>query len=306
MPRISPLIRAFLACLEVERGLSANTIKSYSSDLLNLQRWTSQNQLSLRGLTHHDIDHYVGYLSRTTLNASSIDRAISAIRGLFQFLFREHEIPADPTMDLASLKKTRPLPQILTTEDVRRLLNGPDESTLDGLRDRALLEILFAAGLRLSEAIKLRLCDVSIERRILRCLGKGNKERQVPFSQSAADSLARYIRAEHPVARNLSSIIFLNQRQPLNRQFGWALVKRYAAQAAIPQIKPHTLRHTFATSLLNRGMPTRIVQELLGHASVSTTEIYLSVSIARIRETYDQYHPRASSAATEPNNNRPA
>jgi integrase/recombinase XerD len=230
------------------------------------------------------------------LNASSIDRAISAIRGLYQFLHFEREIPTDPTAAVSFLKKTRRLPHVLKVSKVHSLINTPDQNTLVGLRDRALLEILFAAGLRLSEAIRLRHQDISLQTRILRCVGKGNKERQIPFSQSAAEALKKYILAQGIHHRGSSVFIFLNRGEPLTRQLAWSIIKRYANQAGIREMTPHTLRHTFATTLLNRGVDTRIVQELLGHASLSTTEVYLQVSIERIRETYDQCHPRAAAA----------
>jgi integrase/recombinase XerD len=290
--RTSPLITRYIKYLAVERGLAANTRQSYLTDLLHLQRWASQERLALRGLTERDIDRYIGSLSRSGLNASSIDRAISAIRGLYQFLHFEREIPTDPTAAVSFLKKTRRLPHVLKVSKVHALINTPDQNTLVGLRDRALLEILFAAGLRLSEAIRLRHQDISLQTRILRCIGKGNKERQIPFSQSAAEALKKYILAQG-IRRDSSVFIFLNRGQPLTRQLAWSMIKHYANQAGIGEMTPHTLRHTFATTLLNNGVDTRIVQELMGHASLATTELYLSVSIERIRETYDQCHPRA-------------
>ena len=298
MPRNSPLITRYINYLVVERGLAFNTQQSYRADLLHLQAWASQNHLNLRGLTDQTLSRYLRELSRTRLNASSIDRRISAIRGLYQFLFLEQEVPSNPTVDLSFLKKTRTLPHVLTDDEVRRLITSPSPSQPNGLRDRAMLEILFAAGLRLSEAIKLRRGDVSLDRRILRCLGKGNKERQVPFSESAALSLAAYTRAEYSGARPTPSmIIFRNQGKPLTRQFAWTIIKHHAGRAGVRGVTPHSLRHTFATHLLNSGAPTRVVQELLGHASPATTELYMAVCLDRLRDTFDRYHPRAATGA---------
>jgi integrase/recombinase XerD len=294
MPHVSPLIKRYVAYLDIERGLSSNTLLSYKTDLLRLQTWASQNVLILRGLTSHDISRHIASLSKANLNPVSINRAITTIRTFYEFLFLENEIPSNPAIDIPSLKKSRPLPHVLTPDEARRLLDVPNTSQLTGLRDRALLEILLAAGLRISEAINLRICDLALERRLLRCLGKGRKERQVPFTAEAAEWLTRYIRMQHPQRRPTTSQVFLNQGQPLTRQFAWSLITDYAGVAQI-RVTPHSLRHTFATSLLNNGVPTEIVQQLLGHSSVSVTEIYLSVSTSRIRDSYDRHHPRARS-----------
>ena len=237
MPRTSPLITRYIGYLVIERGLARNTTAAYTSDLLQLQIWASKNQLNLRGLTNKNIRRHVGELSRADLNASSIDRAISSIRGFYQFLFSEGEIPINPADDVSSLKKTRARPHVLTADETRRLLSSPDQSTLNGLRDRALLEILFAAGLRLSEAIHLRHRDVSVDRRILRCVGKGNKERQVPFSQSAADSLKRYISSKQPPRETSSNVIFLNRGESLTRQFAWTIIKDHAHRAGLQNVR---------------------------------------------------------------------
>jgi integrase/recombinase XerD len=294
MPRTSPLITSFIKCLEVERGLSWNTRQSYLADLLRLQAWSAKNQLIIRGLSCRDLERHIADLSRANLSPVSINRVLTTLRSFYGFLTNEGEIPANPTTNLGSLKKIRSLPHVLTIAELRRLLHSPDLNSINGLRDRALLEILFAAGLRISEAIRLRHADVELDRRILRCIGKGDKERQVPFTQSATDALRAYVKALHPHSRpKPAAYIFLNQSTPLTRQLAWTLIKRYAAQAGVPAVSPHSLRHTFATSLLNTGVPTKLVQQLLGHSHISTTEIYLTVSHVRLRDTYDRHHPRA-------------
>lgn len=299
MSRTSPLIKRFTNYLTVERGLSLNTIAAYKADLLRLQNWASANDLILRGLNTRDLDRHIGTLTRANLNAVTIDRALSAIRTFYDFLAFENEITLNPTRDLQSLKKTRPLPHVLAPAEGSRLLNAPDTESLTGLRDRALLELLYATGLRISEIISIRHCDVSLEWRLLQCVGKGHKERRVPFTPTVAHRLRAYIQRQHPRSRpSAQALVFLNQGKPLTRQFAWTLIKRYAADAGIPTVTPHSLRHTFATSLLNNGAPTRVVQQLLGHSSISTTEIYLSVSKTRLRETYDSYHPRACGLRT--------
>jgi integrase/recombinase XerD len=303
MPRTSPLIKSFISYLTIERGLLRNTTDSYTSDLVRLQTWATQNKLTLRGLTGRDIDRHIGHLTRSNLNPTSITRALSAIRTFYDFLVFESEVTTNPTLDIPSPKRTRPLPHVLTSGELDRLLNSPDTSTPEGLRDRALLELLSAAGLRISELVKLRHRDIAIDRRLLQCLGKGNKERQVPFTATAADWLTKYIRAEHPRSQPRSSqSIFLNQGHPLTRQFTWSIIKHYAELCNLPDVTPHSLRHTFATSLLENGMSTMIVQQLLGHASISTTEIYLTVSKSHLRRSYERHHPRAHSSANAKTN----
>jgi integrase/recombinase XerD len=293
MPRVSPLITSYINYLKVERGLSSNTTDNYQRDLVMLQRWATEQRLILRGLSGRDIDRYLGELNRRSLNPSTINRSLSSIRTFYDFLVLENEIPTNPTFDIPSLKQTRSLPHVLTSNEIERLLAAPDTATETGLRDRALLGLLLAAGLRLSELIALRHSDVSIDRRILKCLGKGEKERQVPFTSDAADCLSKYLRSRALGLRSKKNApIFTNQDSSLTRQFAWSIIKHYAQVAGIPAMTPHSLRHTFATSLLERGVPTRVAQQLLGHSSITTTEIYLHVTMAGLRRVYDIHHPR--------------
>jgi integrase/recombinase XerD len=294
MPRKSPLINTFLHYLEIEKGLSRNTIHSYALDLTRLHEWTSRNNKSLRGLNERDIERWVGDLARKTHKATSISRALSSARGFFQFLVRENNVANDPTVDLVAPKKTRTLPRVLTPHEVKRLLETPNVTTKEGLRDRALLELMYATGLRVSEAISLTHRDLNLRSRILRCHGKGNKQRQVPISESALRWVQQYISAVGPYRQPASnSFVFLNQDRPLTRQFTWALINQYATKAGLHNVTPHTLRHSFATHLLENGATTVFVQALLGHQSIDTTEIYLRVSTKHLRKSYDQHHPRA-------------
>jgi integrase/recombinase XerD len=294
MARRSPLVKNFLDYLDIEKGLSRNTIASYALDLARLQTWTSQTNKSLRGLTERDIERWLGDLSRVNLNTSSIARALSTTRSFFQFLILDNHIEIDPTQGLVAPKKTRRLPRVLTTQEVRRLLQTSDGSTEETLRDRTLLELLYATGLRISEAISLTHRDLNLRSRILRCHGKGNKERQVLMSDQAIRWLEQYVSALHPRRQpRPDSFVFLNQDKPLTRQFTWALISHSATKAELNDVTPHTLRHSFATHLLENGASTFVVQALLGHHHIATTEIYTRVSTKHLRKSYDQHHPRA-------------
>jgi len=294
MPRNSLLIDSFLDYIEIEKGLSRNTIQSYALDLARLHEWTTRNSKSIRSLTERDIERWIGELSRKNLNTSSIGRALSTARGFFQFLVLDNQIEINPTENLVAPKKSRTLPSVLTTKEVRRLLQTPDTTTKEGLRDRALLELMYATGLRISEAISLTHRDLNLRSRILRCYGKGNKERQVPISESALRWVQQYISTLSPRRQPaLNCVVFLNQDRPLTRQFTWALTNQYATKAGLPNVTPHTLRHSFATHLLENGASTVFVQALLGHEHMATTEIYMRVSTKHLRKSYHQHHPRA-------------
>lgn len=296
--RRSPLVNAFLHYLKVERALSSNTIQAYSLDMVRLQRWTSENKTSLRSLTERDLEHWLGDLSRARLNPKSIRRALSSTRSFFQFLVLDNHIDTDPTVNLTGPKTEQLLPSILTPSEVTRLLETPNLSSLYGLRDRAFLETLYAAGLRISEAITLRHQDVDLETRILLCHGKGNKERQVPIGRQAVEWLQRYLNSTFPQYRRPTGRVFLNQGNPFTRQFAWALIHQYATLAKLKNVTPHTLRHSFATHLLQNGAKTTQVQILLGHSHLSTTEIYTRVTPQYLRASYDQHHPRSSSSSS--------
>lgn len=297
MTRTSPLINSFLDYLKIEKGLSRNTIQNYALDLTRLHEWTSANNKNLRGLNERDIERWMGDLFRRNLKTSSIGRALSTARGFFQFLVLDNQIETTPTENLVAPKKSRTLPRVLTRREAGRLLQTPDMTTKEGLRDRALLELLYATGLRISEAIALTHDDLSLRSRILRCHGKGNKERQVPISDQALRWLEQYLSALHPRRqRRPNSFIFLNQGKPLTRQFTWALITQYATRAGLNNVTPHTLRHSFATHLLENGAGTVFVQVLLGHQHITTTELYTQISRKHLRASYDKHHPRARRA----------
>ena len=292
MPRTSPLVKQFLAYLEIEKGLSKNTTRSYAADLALLQKWTTANSRQLRGLTTRDIELWIGSLNKRRLNPSSVNRALSATRSFFQFLVLDGHIPSDPTIELVARTKTRLLPRFLSITEVRHLLAGAHAPTPEALRDRALLELLYGSGLRISEAVRLRLKDLSFSERLVQCLGKGNKERQVPMSNNSVASIQNYLATRSPRA-TAQSLLFLHQGNALTRQFAWTIIKHYAREAKLKNVAPHTLRHSFATHLLEGGASTKEVQLLLGHSHITTTEIYTHITPRYIKQAYDRYHPRA-------------
>jgi len=287
----SPLIKHFLHYLKVEKGLSTNTIQSYALDLARLQEWASNR--SIRSLTEREVERWLGDLSRVNLNASSIARALSTTRSFFQFLILDNHIDIDPTQILIAPKKTQRLPTTLTTEEVDRLLAAPDITTREGLRDRALIELMYATGLRVSEAISLTHADLNLRSGVLRCQGKGNKERQVPIGKQALNWVAQHLSNNFSHRPPRTSRVFLNQGAPLTRQFTWAMISTYATRAGLRDVTPHTLRHSFATHLLQNGASTTHVQLLLGHTHFSTTATYTHITPRHKRKSYDQHHPRA-------------
>jgi len=296
MRRTSPLINSFLDYLKIEKGLSRNTIQNYALDLTRLHEWTSANNKNLRGLNEREIERWIGDLFRRNLKTSSIGRALSTARGFFQFLVLDNHIETNPTENLVAPKKSRRLPRVLTRREAGRLLQTPDTTTREGLRDRALLELLYATGLRISEAVALTHGDLNLRSRILRCHGKGNKERQVPVSEQTISWIEQYLSPVN-MRREPGSFVFLNQDKPLTRQFTWALITHYATNAGLRNVTPHTLRHSFATHLLENGASTVFVQALLGHQRIDTTEAYLRVSTGHLRKSYDRHHPRAHTRA---------
>lgn len=298
MPRQSPLIKLFLDYLTIERGLSPNTVEGYGRDLAQLQKWSSANQNSIRGLTTRDIDRHIGALSRKGLTAASIARALSTIRTFYEFLVSEGEVSSNPTDDIPSPKKAQPLPRVLTPTQVSELLQAASESIDEGLRDRALLELLYATGLRITEAITLRHRDISIQPRLVTCYGKGSRERQVPISLQALSWIERYSSTKTLREKQPNNPVFLNQQRPLTRQLAWTIINSYATKAGLADVTPHTLRHSFATHLLENGAKVQFIQLLLGHQRLSTTQRYTSVSDLHVRKSYDEHHPRARAQAS--------
>ncbi len=301
------LLREYLAYIQVEKGLAPNSLESYKRDLLRLVAWANEQGKPVEELTRGDLRGWIAQLSREGLAPSTVSRAVSAARGLFRFLMLDGHIKSHPAEDLSTPQGGTPLPRFLTEDEMERLLQAPDIQTTDGLRDRAILELMYATGLRVSEMVSLKLADLDLDGGLIVCHGKGSKERRIPISKSATHWLERYIaaraRAEGSGGRSGNPRLFLTTSgAPLTRQTTWSMIKRRAASASLLHISPHTLRHSFATHLLQRGADSRSVQALLGHSDISTTQIYTHITDRHMRQTYDRFHPRAHDSTTAKSN----
>ena len=282
--------------LWLEEGLSRNTLESYRRDLTQFAAWLEKNSGKLlQQAEQEDLERYLGVRFRVT-KPRSISRLLASLRRLYRYALREGKITTDPTLQLASPKLPRSLPKSLSEDDVVTLLNAPDTDQLLGLRDRAMLETLYATGLRVSELVNLKVGEVSLDMGVLRVMGKGNKERLVPLGEESLDWIKRYLATARPLLMDgrTSDSLFVTQRAAaMTRQAFWYLIKRYALLAHIVKpLSPHVLRHAFATHLLNHGADLRVVQMLLGHADISTTQIYTHVARERLKQLHAMHHPR--------------
>ncbi|WP_270179131.1 site-specific tyrosine recombinase XerD [Alkalihalobacillus sp. CinArs1] len=292
-------VQDFLHYLIVERSLSKNTLDAYRRDLAQyIKHLTEQESLtSLQDVRRVHIVNYLYELKDNGRASTTIARNIASIRSFHQFLLREKETDQDPSVHIETPKAERKLPKILSTSEVEQLLEAPDHSTPFGKRDRAMLEVLYATGLRVSELVDLNLEDIHLTMGFIRTIGKGNKERIVPLGKMARDALQLYLDEGRSalLKRKKSDALFLNHHgERLSRQGFWKILKKLALHSNIVKpLTPHTLRHSFATHLLENGADLRAVQELLGHADISTTQIYTHVTKARLKDIYSTYHPRA-------------
>jgi integrase/recombinase XerD len=288
----------FCDALWLEDGLSRNTLDSYRRDLEKFAAWLErQRGAPLVEATHADIQGFLAHLlGLEKARATSASRAISSLKRFFRYLLRQNRVTADPTLQIATPKLPRSLPKSLTEQDVECLLNGLDVQTPLGLRDRTMLEVLYATGLRVSELVTLSVAQVSLDMGVVRVMGKGSKERLVPMGEEALDWVRRYLGAGRPLllGSRLSDALFVTQRgEAMTRQMFWYLIKKHARQAGLAKpLSPHTLRHAFATHLLNHGADLRVVQMLLGHADISTTQIYTHVARERLKQLHAKHHPR--------------
>jgi integrase/recombinase XerD len=296
-PSPEPLLREYLEHLQVERALSANTLEAYGRDLAQLSAFARGRARPLLALKQADLAEFMGHLHERGLSARSVARAVHAVRGLYRFAVREGKLRADPMENLKAPRAFQALPRALTMAQVERLLLAPDVSRPLGVRDRALLEVLYATGLRVSELIGLRPGDVDLSLGVLTCFGKGRKERLVPLGREACRWVERYLEEARPLLsrRRSSPPLFVSSRGGrLSRMGLWGIVRRHAVSAGVESVlTPHVLRHSFATHLLERGADLRALQAMLGHADISTTQIYTHVSRERLRQVYDRFHPRA-------------
>jgi integrase/recombinase XerD len=291
------VIDQYLTYLRDVRRMSPNTIESYARDLAALAAFAERRGTEVTALERKDLEAFVRHLMSSGLAPRSVARAVACVRGFFRFVAVEDKRPESPADDLQPPRAWASLPKFLSLEDVDRLLAQPDTSTPRGLRDKALIEVLYATGLRVSELIGLRAGDLNLEDGYLTCIGKGDKQRMVPLGQEAADWVRRYIRDGRPaLLRGRSSPwLFVNARDgaALSRVGFWKVLKAYGLKAGITaDLSPHVLRHSFATHLLERGADLRMIQVMLGHADLSTTQIYTHVLEARLRAVYDKFHPR--------------
>ncbi len=295
--KIRGQIAAFLNYLRVEKGLAHNSVQAYARDLNKFGLFLEQENRGTKDLDVVTIRRFVLTLDRAGLQSRSIARHIVTLRQFFRYLQREGIIAANPTEHLESPRTWKVLPKHLSLEEMQALLEAPDHSTARGLRDRAILEMLYGTGLRVSELIALRLSDVHREEGVVRALGKGNKQRIVPLGKIGIAALEQYLAGARGrlLGARQSPWMFVSRRGTrLTRQSIWRLLGRYGRQAGIPKpVTPHLLRHSFATHMLARGADLRSLQVMLGHADISTTQIYTHVVAARLQEIYQQHHPRA-------------
>lgn len=287
------LVKEFLTYIQVERGHSRHTLESYARDLRRLSAWAAKKKKPVQDLTRNDLRAWIADLSKEGLAPRSVARAVSAARGLFRFLMLDGHIKRHPTEDLQTPQKFAHLPTFLTQEEIARLFAAPDVNTLEGIRDRAILELLYASGLRVSELISLKQTDVDLHTGLLVCYGKGSKERRVPIGKSAIHWLQQYGAAKAQYGQSKLRLMFEYRGKPLTRQFVWSMIKRHAKESGVKNISPHTLRHSFATHLLQNGADSRSVQALLGHSDISTTQIYTHMTDRHLRNAYDRFHPRS-------------
>ena len=286
-------VKEFLTYLQVEKGLARLSLESYRRDLDRLQTWANKNGKQISELTRADLRKWIASLSREGLAPTSIARAVSATRGFFKFLMLDGHIKTHPAEDLDTPQRFSYLPNFLTEDEINRLLAAPDVSTEEGIRDRAVLEIMYATGLRVSELVGLKQADVDLLAGLVVCHGKGNKERRVPLGKSAIHWLQQYAAVKAQYGKQTTPNVFLHRGRPFTRHIAWSMIKQHAKNAGIKNVSPHTLRHSFATHLLQHGADSRSVQALLGHSDISTTQIYTHITDLHLRSAYDRHHPRA-------------
>jgi integrase/recombinase XerD len=295
-------VREFFAALQTERGASPHTLAAYRRDLAGFTAFLGRRRRSLTAARVGDLSDFLEDLRRRGLGARSAARHFSAVRGFYRFLLASGEIRRDPTEHLESPRPPRRLPRTLSIEDVGLLVESPDLSVPEGLRDRAMLELLYASGLRASECLTLRLEDLNVTAGYVTATGKGSRQRLVPVGAQALRWVERYVSTSRHgfVRRNDPGTLFLNRYgRPLSRQSLWSVIKRAAKRAGLRSVvSPHTLRHSFASHLLERGADLRSVQAMLGHADIATTQIYTHLPSSAVRAMYRKFHPRAISKAS--------
>ena len=291
-----PAVSRFLDAVWLERGLSPNTLAAYRADLTALSRWLAERQIAMMATTRADLQDFIAWRVHAGARPRSTARQLSSFRRFFRYLVREGVVREDPTAQIAMPKIGRSLPKSLTEEEVEALLSAPVVSDPLGNRDRAMLEVLYATGLRVSELVNLRHGQININQGVIRIMGKGNRERLIPLGEEAMRWLTEFFngaRGEILLERQTDYLFPTRRGDRMTRQAFWHIIKRYARKSGISkELSPHTLRHAFATHLLNHGADLRVVQMLLGHSDLSTTQIYTHVARERLKEMHSQHHPR--------------
>jgi integrase/recombinase XerD len=292
------LVDAYLTHLRVERRLADHTLESYGRDLQRLGEFAAALEKPLHSMDRRDLERFVDGLMNEGLSPRSVARTVAAVRGFYRFAVLAQHLDTNPADDLQAPRAWQALPKLLGIEEVERLIAQPDVTTPRGLRDRALIEVLYATGLRVSELVHLRAGDLNLEAGYLSTTGKGSKQRIVPMGEKASEWLTKYIREGRPalMGKRTSPWLFVNAKKggSLSRVGFWKILKGYGRTAGLSRtVSPHVLRHSFATHLLEHGADLRSIQMMLGHADLSTTQIYTHVLEARLRAVYDRFHPRA-------------
>jgi integrase/recombinase XerD len=289
------LVDGYLNFLTVEKGLSRNTVESYARDMGKYARFLGGTDH--RHVETRDVMSFLAHLAEEGISTPSIARCLAAVRGFHKYLLIDGHAASDPTVNVETPRGWQRLPRTLSSKEVEALLGQPDVKTLLGLRDKAMLEVLYATGLRVSELVGLRRDSVNLERGYILVVGKGEKERAVPLGDAALTAINSYVERSRPLLlkNGESEALFVSsRRRPITRQMFWKKIKQYVQQAGIRRsVSPHTLRHSFATHLLDNGADLRAVQAMLGHADISTTQIYTHVSRERLRRLHEKYHPRS-------------
>ena len=284
-------LRSFLNYLLVDKGLSNNTVKAYEADISSFFQWLDNKDLKYKNLQEDHINQYISFLFQRKMRSSSVNRKISSIKSFYIFLVKRNFVKNSPLNDLVTPKQEKYLPESMSEAEVDKLLNSPNVSNKIENRDKAMIEMLYATGMRISELVNLKMTDVDMKRCVVKVFGKGSKERLVPFGETALDSLRSYLNERE---QSSSKEIFLSNRgKKMTRVAFWQRVKVYLIRENLKNsISPHTLRHAFATHLLNRGADLRSVQLLLGHSDLSTTQIYTHIAKQRLSDVLKKHHPR--------------
>ena len=291
------LIREYISYTKVEKGLSANSLQAYERDLAKLRLWTEKNGLEVVRLSRQDLREWMIDLGRTELSVNSKRRLISVLRGFYKFLMIDGHTKENPAELLDVPQKGSYLPRFLNQAEIEVLFLVPDTSTEIGLRDRAIMELMYSSGLRVSEAVSINARDVDLDLGILTCTGKGSKTRRVPVGSSAVEWLKSYLALRNKKEDiEVQNLFVTPGGRPLNRQTIFLFIKDYSGKCGLQDVSPHTLRHSFATHLVQNSADIRSVQQMLGHADISTTQIYTHMTDAHLRKAYEKFHPRSAEA----------